>query len=210
MKLIVSHGAKKYSVDVDKDDTLEQLKLAIFKASAIIPSRQKLLAGGSQLKNNEKAKLAQFGMIKDGTKLMVIEMPDPKSNIPPRTTSLPSPNENGQTDKMETILIQKIQTAVDKAANVLPNIDFFEEEIKGARQVSLVGHKTLEQYYIEEHARIIEALLQILLELDNVVCEPEQETARIQRKSAVKLLQSYMDRADSVKQQALKSIPGKM
>lgn len=51
----------------------------------------------------------------------------------------------------------------------------------------------------KEHIRLSEMLLQSLLRLDSVHTEPDWESARLQRKEAVKELQMHLDRLDAGK-----------
>ena len=50
----------------------------------------------------------------------------------------------------------------------------------------------------EEHARLGELLLQMLLKLDGIDAQPDYAEARKQRKAGVKQLQAYIDEVDQL------------
>ena len=149
--------------------------------------------------------------IKAGSTIALIGGGDPIK--PPSSKATPAQSEKAPRTEENTI--SQIRTELDKVrATLQPDVDTFLTALSPAsaaahigpeptptalppKSASPAGSGARAPVDIErEHVRLGELLLQSLLRLDAITAEGEWETARRERKGAVKEVQALLDRLD--------------
>ncbi|KAI9003913.1 hypothetical protein DFJ74DRAFT_694115 [Hyaloraphidium curvatum] len=74
-----------------------------------------------------------------------------------------------------------------------------DQTLPPPRELKLPPHVTMRSHLLDMYGRVTEGLMKVLLEIDNVQLEDGEEEARAKRRQAVKLVQDFLDRADSIK-----------
>ncbi|KAJ3157711.1 hypothetical protein HDU89_000088 [Geranomyces variabilis] len=154
------------------------------------------LRGSIALMKDLKAPLSSYG-IKSGSKIMMLGSLPPVP--PPAPASQPSSRQATPEDTSEDGLCRTIETHLTQVREIaLPLAAEYLDEAARYLESDPAGPSPPKQLR-DMHAKAAEVLLQRLLKLDGVVCQPEFDRARAKRKEAVKFIQGELDRLDAMK-----------
>lgn len=99
----------------------------------------------------------------------------------------------------EAALLSKIRTILMPLADLVQtDLPQYRTLFTPAAKQTKEEARQLKKKIEEEHARLGELLLQMLLKLDGIDAQPDFEEARKQRKAGVKQLQAYIDEVDKL------------
>ncbi|KAF9180737.1 BAG molecular chaperone regulator 1, partial [Haplosporangium sp. Z 767] len=188
---------EKYTIDF-QGRILGQVKLGelrtICKDLTDIPLGGLTLLHGEATLKDENAPLSCFG-IKPGARIIVKGVKPTPEQIKELTT-------NG--DPEEYALILRISGSLEKCKDFVSEyLPKYEQEVESylaskpgpfAMAAMPPGRKKLHDL----HGMMSESLLQSLLALDGVTCQPEFEVARVKRREAVKETQKLLDVIDAI------------
>ncbi|KAJ3162430.1 hypothetical protein HDU86_004911 [Geranomyces michiganensis] len=174
--------------------TLGELVEKCSHGSKIPGAYIKLLHGGALMKDLQ-APLSSYG-IKSGSKIMMLGTLPP---APPASQSS-SRQSTPEQDTSEEGIMRIIENHLNQArSTALPLAEEYLDEAARYLQSTPAGPSPPKQLR-DMHAKAAEILLQRLLKLDSVVCQPEYDRARAKRKAAVRFIQAELDRLDAMKE----------
>ncbi|KAF8637998.1 hypothetical protein AX16_010630 [Volvariella volvacea WC 439] len=180
MPVIVKWGRERLSFDLPSFDIpLGDLRSHIAQYIQLGPHDFKLIHKGALLKD-DSVPLSSYHIQNNSTIVLVGSKRDePQAPIPAA-----APPQNSQQSTISTI--QSELAAVRK--QLTPAVESF---------LVAIAQGPPSQTHHKEHTRLGELLLQSLLRLDAIVPETQWEDARRERKTAVKEVQSLLDRLDA-------------
>ncbi|KAF9412865.1 hypothetical protein BGZ94_000907 [Podila epigama] len=193
--LTISWNAEKYTIDFP-GRILGSIKLGelreICKDLTGIPlGGLTLFLGGATMKD-DNAPLSCFG-IKPNSRVVVDGYKPTDEDIKQMTT-------NG--DPEEYALILRIQNSLQKTQEfVAEHMHKYEQDVEAYIQskpapFSFDAMPAPRKRLQDTHGMLSENLLQSLLKLDGVTCQPDFEVARVKRREAVKATQKLLDQID--------------
>ncbi|KAJ3067295.1 hypothetical protein HDU98_009517 [Podochytrium sp. JEL0797] len=152
--------------------------------------------GSYVMMKDMNASLIHYG-IKNGSKIMMMGDTAPPPRAP---TSLPStPSEQLHTTTPEDLALTTLQTATATlTTTILPLIDQYialADQHTSSDSLDASRSKHLRQ----EHARMSELVLQVLLKVDAVKAPEGDEVVRMRRKEAVRECNRLLEKVDAVK-----------
>lgn len=172
---------------------LKELKALCRNLTGIPLGGISLTLGGATMKD-DNAPLSCWG-VKPGSKIVIHGIKPTEEQIKEQTT-------NGDPEEYALVLriSGSLQKSKDFVAEYLPK---YEEEEKAYMASELVPFKMPDMPPARKrlhdlHGMMSENLLQSLLALDGVVCQPEFEVARVKRREAVKETQKLLDVIDAI------------
>ncbi|KAG0229546.1 hypothetical protein BGW42_001525 [Actinomortierella wolfii] len=152
-----------------------------------------LIYAGATMKD-DNAPLSCFG-IKPNGKITMMGTKPTKNDMLELTT-------NGNPE--EYALIQRIQASLDKSHEIVEKyVPQYEQDTlkyvaSNPPPFSMQAMPPMRKKLQDTHAMLSEVLLQQLLGLDGVVCQPDFEVARVKRREAVKETQRLLDVVDAI------------
>ncbi|KAF9313580.1 hypothetical protein BG003_005052 [Podila horticola] len=195
--LNIRWGAEKYTIDFP-GKILGHIKLGelreICKDLTGVPLGGLTLSLGGATMKDDNAPLSCFGVKPDG-KIMVDGYKPTEEDIKQMTT-------NG--DPEEYALILRIQSSLSRTQEfVAEHVPKYEQDVETYIQskptpFSFQSMPPARKRLQDTHGMLSENLLQSLLRLDGVTCQPEFEVARVKRREAVKETQRLLDQVDGI------------
>ncbi|KAI9025914.1 hypothetical protein CLU79DRAFT_743706 [Phycomyces nitens] len=177
-------SSKRFIFEFEDEEKLErttvgELKNKCQQVTEVKVDVIKLLAHGAVMRNNEMT-LGEYN-IRNGTKIMMIG-------------SL----KKEKKDSHEQEVVVKLQSIRPKIGRALAAVNDYELAVESYLEKSERNPKKSERLLY--HGRGLgEDLMQILMQLDTILCESLDQVIRQERKDSVNTVQGLLDRLDGIK-----------
>ncbi|KAJ6499137.1 hypothetical protein C8R45DRAFT_981240 [Mycena sanguinolenta] len=173
-------NAERFTFDLPPPNTpLSVIKDSVAQFTSLPRDGFKLVHGGAVLRD-DNAPISAY-KIRQSSTIAVVEIgapPQPQQATPPQKPKTSAPI------RSEQAVVSTIQSEIANVRQQLsPAVDHLLASAAGGREP-------------KEQLRLSELLLQSLLRLDAIQTDGEWETARRERKAAVKEVQALLDRLD--------------
>ncbi|KAF7376283.1 Ubiquitin-like domain-containing protein [Mycena sanguinolenta] len=176
-------NAERFTFDVPPPNTpLSVIRDSVAQFTSLPRDGFKLIHKGAVMRD-DNAPISAY-QIRQSSTIAVVEIgppPEPQQAAPP----IPPPRQKTAAPiRSEQTVVSTIQSEIGNVRQQLsPAVDHLLASAAGEREP-------------KEHLRLSELLLQSLLRLDAIQTDGEWETARRERKAAVKEVQALLDRLD--------------
>ncbi|KZT08378.1 uncharacterized protein LAESUDRAFT_697280 [Laetiporus sulphureus 93-53] len=194
MSYVVKWGRERLHFALPPPDTkLGEVRRVLAEYTQLPPQTFKLVHAGAVMKD-ENASISAYG-IKPNSTIALVGGNDP---LPAHPHHKAHKHHGKAKERTEANTVAQIRGELDAVRQTLkPDVDHFLNALDSTslpNEGEQLGGRNpdLEQ----EHARLGELLLQVLLRLDAVTAEGEWEEARQERKGAVREVQALLDRLD--------------
>ncbi|KAJ7287794.1 BAG domain-containing protein [Mycena rebaudengoi] len=180
--------AERFTFDLPAPSTpLSAVRASVAEFTHLSPDAFKLIHKGSVMKD-DNAPISAYH-IRQSSTIAVVEIGPPPSapqqHAPPQQPRPPTKQKPAAPVRTEQSIISTIQTELANVRTELsPAVD------------QLLASSRQNDKKSKEHIRLSELLLQALLRLDAITTEGEWEAARLERKAAVKEVQTLLDKLD--------------
>ncbi|KAI9490383.1 hypothetical protein BDB00DRAFT_790424 [Zychaea mexicana] len=135
---------------------------------------------------NDQERLISYG-VRDGSKVILMAAPAKA------TEGVPGGAE-GQLLAMIGAITEKLN------GRIMPEIDSYEKRVKEFMSRAPEQKEAKEQKKLVDYGTYLnEQLMNILFDFDGILCGPEYEKARNQRKEGVRQGQALLDKVDNIK-----------
>lgn len=170
----VAYGLRQHDVTIPAEATFGDLKWVLAPLTGLPPQEQRLLFRG---KEKEDADYLHIAGVKDKSKIILVEDPASKER---------------KWEEMKRT--ESIARACQAVAHVRDEVDKLAGQITSLEATVSRGNKVAEN----EFTLLSELLMRQLLKLDSIEAEGE---AKVQRKTEVQRVQSFVDAVDRLKAQ---------